>query len=74
MNDIEIAAPVAVMGYASINANVPKVLNFPKEDGIYRVTMQEYDDSGIKKERLYISPFICPRIKNSCSREEKILH
>lgn len=53
MNDIEIAAPVAVMGYASINVNVPKVLKFPKEEGVYRLTTQEYDDSGIKKERLY---------------------
>ena len=65
MNDIEIAAPVAVMGYASINVNVPTVLKFPKENGVYRLTTQEYDDSGIKKERLYNQSYhIAQGLKN----------
>ncbi|MCT4779600.1 MULTISPECIES: hypothetical protein [Exiguobacterium] len=53
MKAIHIAAPIAVMGYANINASIPKILKFPKENGIYRLTTREFDDSGIKKERLY---------------------
>ncbi|MGX8177169.1 ABC transporter permease [Exiguobacterium artemiae] len=53
MKEIDVAAPVAVMGYANLNASVPKILEFPKENGIYRLTAREYDDSGIKRERLY---------------------
>ncbi|WP_026831386.1 ABC transporter permease [Exiguobacterium antarcticum] len=30
-----------------------QILKFPKGNGIYRLTTREYDDSGIKKERLY---------------------
>lgn len=51
MNDIEIAAPVAVMGYVMSNVSFEKAIKIPSTPGIYRFTETTYIQNGFKKEQ-----------------------
>ena len=50
MNEIDIAAPVAVMGYANIGISIPNQIHFPDEPGIYRLSNSHYGAGGFSKE------------------------
>jgi hypothetical protein len=51
MNDIEIAAPVAVMGHVMSNVSFEKAIKIPSRPGIYRFTVTTYIQNGFKKEQ-----------------------
>ncbi|MBF8152870.1 ABC transporter permease [Exiguobacterium sp. TBG-PICH-001] len=51
MNEVDIAAPVAVMGYVMSNVSFEKAIKIPSTPGIYRFTETTYIQNGFKKER-----------------------
>jgi len=51
MKEIDIAAPVAVMGYVNTTVNFKKKLKFPRTPGLYRITTTNYIQNGFNKER-----------------------
>ncbi|WP_323679500.1 ABC transporter permease [Exiguobacterium indicum] len=51
MNEVDIAAPVAVMGYVMSNVSFEKVIKIPSTPGIYRLTETTYIQNGFKKEQ-----------------------
>ncbi|WP_114570211.1 ABC transporter permease [Exiguobacterium flavidum] len=50
MQDVEIAAPVAVLGYTQLGLDVPDKIHLPNDKGIYRVTQRQTDETGFGKE------------------------
>ncbi|WP_290750599.1 ABC transporter permease [Exiguobacterium sp. UBA3968] len=51
MNAIDIAAPVAVMGYVNAVTSFKNVLKFPSEPGMYRLTETNFIENGFTRER-----------------------
>ncbi len=51
MNEVDIAAPVAVMGYVMSNVSFEKAIKIPSTPGIYRLTETTYIQNGFKKEQ-----------------------
>ncbi|MCY1691014.1 ABC transporter permease [Exiguobacterium sp. SL14] len=51
MNAIDIAAPVAVMGYVNSFTSFKNALKFPSEPGIYRLTETNFIEDGFTRER-----------------------
>lgn len=50
MKEVDIAAPIAVMGYANTFVMFKKAMTFPKEPGIYRFKRTTYTETGLGKE------------------------
>lgn len=67
---MDIAAPVAVIGYANIGLTLKDQMTAPKAPGFYRITRTEYSDSGLKKEKLYTTSIHA--IKSNVSSELRI--
>ena len=51
MNEIDIAAPVAVIGYVNAFTSFKNALKFPNEPGIYRLTETNFIEDGFTRER-----------------------
>ncbi|WP_214808182.1 ABC transporter permease [Exiguobacterium sp. s102] len=51
MKEVDIAAPIAVMGYANSSVSYKKALKFPTKPGIYRLTTTNYIQNGFTKEQ-----------------------
>ncbi|WP_426353490.1 ABC transporter permease [Exiguobacterium sp. R-39] len=51
MKEIDIAAPVAVMGYVNSSTTFKNALKFPTEPGMYRLTETNYIQNGFTRER-----------------------
>ena len=51
MKEVDIAAPIAVMGYANSCVTFENALKFPTSPGIYRLTSTNYIQNGFTKER-----------------------
>ncbi|WP_215084138.1 ABC transporter permease [Exiguobacterium sp. s78] len=70
IEDVDIAAPVAVIGYANIGLTIKDQMTAPKAPGFYRISRTEYSDSGLKKEKLFTTNIHA--IKSDVSSELRI--
>ncbi|WP_214845662.1 MULTISPECIES: ABC transporter permease [unclassified Exiguobacterium] len=53
MKEVDIAAPIAVIGYANTTVSFKNALTFPKDSGIYRLTSNSYIETGFGRERQF---------------------
>ncbi|MBN3554042.1 ABC transporter permease [Fictibacillus nanhaiensis] len=60
MDNIEVAAPISIVGYAMLGVVLEEKLNF-KEPGIYRVREEIITDTGLTKEKSYNTSFYTVR-------------
>jgi putative ABC transport system permease protein len=60
MKDVEVAAPISIVGYAMLGVVLEEKLNF-KEPGIYRVREEIITETGLTKEKSYNTSFYTVR-------------
>lgn len=53
IQEVDVAAPVAVMGYVKLGLQVPDQLRLPDKPGIYRLTEKQTDQTGFGQDKLY---------------------
>lgn len=51
MENVDVAAPVAIIGYTQLNVNLPNMLKIP-DQGLFRLTHRQFDETGLEREMI----------------------
>lgn len=51
MEHVDVAAPIAIVGYTQLNVNLPNMLKIPDE-GLFRLTHRQFDETGLEREMI----------------------
>ncbi|WP_445001696.1 ABC transporter permease [Exiguobacterium alkaliphilum] len=51
MENVDVAAPVAIVGYTQLNVTLPNMLQIP-DQGLFRLTHRQFDETGLEREMI----------------------
>ncbi|MGY0205535.1 hypothetical protein ACW7EJ_19275 [Acinetobacter soli] len=51
MKNVDVAAPVAIVGYTQLNVTLPNILQIP-DQGLFRLTHRQFDETGLEREMI----------------------